>query len=187
MYLFTLALLSAAMGYLLATGRFGRRVDETTGRARSQARVRLNRVEDRFNALFRRSARPDAFRAWALGPGAGLFPPDFKGWLAGLSEPEAHDFSRALDEYAASLGFDLGRLVEGGLDHDPIMRQVFVEAIVVYSPAYRKVRKAQQQVADEAEKNAPPPQAEVKAAEKTPSRRQNHNEAKEASETAAAD
>lgn len=187
MYLLTLALLCAAMGYLLATGRFGRRVDETTRRVRSQTRLRLNRIEDRFNALFRRPASADAFRAWALGSGAGQFPADFKSWLAGLSEAEAHDFSRALDEYAASLGFSLGRLVEGGLDHDPIMRQVFVEAIVVYSPAYRKVRKAQQQAADEAEKNTPPPQAEVQAAEKTPSRRKNHNGAKEASETAAAD
>ncbi len=122
MYLLTLAILSAALGYLLAIGRFGglpRRV---------------------WSALRRR----DAFRQWALGPAARWWPADFKHWLADLSESEASDFHHALDEYARSLGFQLDQVMDGSLDRTPRMRQVFVEAVVVYSPAYRKVRKAQQ-------------------------------------------
>ncbi len=186
MYLLTLALLSAAVGYLLATGRFGRRMDETTGRVRTATARWTNRAGDRWKGLFNRRSSADAFRAWALGPGASLLPDDFKKWLAGLTEGEAQDFSQALGEYADSLGFSLSQLVAGGLDHDPRMRQVFVEAVVVYSPAYRKVRKAQEQAQAEAEKAAAR-QADVQAAEKAPSRRKDHNGAKEPHEAAAAD
>lgn len=186
MYLLTLALLSAAVGYLLATGRFGRRMDETTGRVRTTTARWISNIGDQWKGLFNRQAQADAFRAWALGSGASLLPDDFKKWLAGLTAGEAQDFSRALGEYADSLGFSLASLVEGGLDHDPRMRQVFVEAIVVYSPAYRKVRKAQEQAQVEAEKTAAR-EADVKAAEKAPSRRKDHNGAKESSEVAAAD
>jgi hypothetical protein len=149
MYLLSLLVLFILLGYLLATSRFGARVDGATGRATASSRRWTSRLGERWKGLFNRQAQAEAFRLWALGPGAGLFPQDFKTWLSGLSDAEAQVFRRSLDEYADSLGFDLTQLVEGGLDQDPIMRQVFVEAIVVYSPAYRRARQAQQQAAKE--------------------------------------
>jgi hypothetical protein len=145
MYLLTLLILFILLGYLLAGSRFGERLDSATGKTTASSKRWLSRVGERWRSFFKRSEPTDTFRLWALGAGAGLFPQDFKTWLSGLSPAEAREFHLALDEYADSLGFNLAQLIDGGLDQDPIMRQVFVEAIVVYSPAYRRARQAQQQ------------------------------------------
>jgi hypothetical protein len=161
MYLLTLLVLFILLGYLLAGSRFGQRLDSATGRTTASSKRWLSRQGERWRSLFGRKEQTDTFRLWALGVGAGLFPQDFKTWLSSLSPAEARDFHLALDEYADSLGFSLPQLVDGGLDQDPIMRQVFVEAIVVYSPAYRRARQAQQQAAKkrQAAKKAEPPVA----------------------------
>lgn len=151
MYLLSLLVLFTLLGYLLAFSRFGERLDGATGKAAASSRRWTGRLGDRWRALFNRQGQAEAFRSWALGPGAGLFPQDFRTWLARLSDAEARAFRNSLDEYAGSLGFSLTQLIEGGLDQDPIMRQVFVEAIVVYSPAYRRARQAQQQAAKNSE------------------------------------
>lgn len=150
MYLLALLVLFTLIGYLLATSWFGDRVDETTGRVTASSKRLTGRLGERWRRLFRRQPATEEFRTWALGPGANLFPQDLKTWLASLSETEARDFRHSLDEYADSLGFNLTQLIDGSLDQDPRMRQVFVEAIIVYSPAYRRARQAQQQAAKEA-------------------------------------
>ena len=168
MYLLTLLVLFILLGYLLASSRLGERLDNATSRTTASSKRWLSQLGDRWRSLFKRTEQEDAFRSWALGSGAGLFPQDFKTWLSSLSGAEARDFHYSLDEYADSLGFNLAQLIEGGLDRDPIMRQVFVEAIVVYSPAYRRARQAQQQAAkkrDSAKKAEP--QVEGQAAEKS--------------------
>jgi hypothetical protein len=147
MYLLALLVLFALIGYLLATSWFGDRVDDATDRVTASSKRWTGRLGERWRGLFHRQPESEAFRSWALGPGSELFPQEFKTWLTGLSIDEARDFRHSLDEYADSLGFNLSKLIDGGLDQDPIMRQVFVEAIVVYSPAYRRARKAQQQAA----------------------------------------
>jgi hypothetical protein len=168
MYLLALLVLFTLIGYLLATSWFGDRVDDATGKVTASSKRWTGRLGERWRALFSRQPKADKFRLWALGPGADLFPQDFKLWLADLPDAEARDFRHSLDEYADSLGFNLTELVEGGLDHDPVMRQVFVEAIVVYSPAYRRARQAQQQAAKDsktAKKAAP--ETGPRAAEKS--------------------
>jgi hypothetical protein len=168
MYLLALLVLFTLIGYLLATSWFGDRVDNATGRVAASSRRWTGGLGERWRALFNRQPEVEAFRSWALGSGSELFPQDFKTWLASLSEAEARDFRHSLDEYADSLGFNLTRLIDGGLDHDPRMRQVFVEAIIVYSPAYRRARQAQQQAAKDskaARKTAP--EASPRAAEKS--------------------
>lgn len=171
MYLLSLLVLFILLGYLLATGSFGARVDQAAARATGSARRWVNRLGERWRMLFKGKTQAEAFRAWVLGPGAGLFPEDLKRWLSGLSDAEARDFRRSLDEYADSLGFNLAELIEGGLDHDPIMRQVFVEAIIVYSPAYRRAREAQQQAAKEREAaRKAEPERQASAAEKADGR-----------------
>jgi hypothetical protein len=147
MYLLSLLVLFALLGYLLASSRFGERLDGATGRAVASTKRWTGWLGERWRGLFNRRAETEAFRAWALGQGAALFPQDFKTWLSSLSESEAWAFRRSLEEFADSLDFNLAQLIDGSLDQDPRMRQVFVEAIVVYSPAYRRARQAQQQAA----------------------------------------
>jgi hypothetical protein len=188
MYLFSLFLLFMLTGWILATSRYSKTVDEAAGSVISRIAGFGTWLRNRWRALFGRTsprAASDDFRRYALGAGAPLFPADLKTWLAGLSEDEASSFQRSLSEYSQSLGFRLVELVDGSLDRDPIMRQVFVEAIVVYSPAYRKARQAKKDSAAEAEHNgAHTADPEKQAAQKSPSRRK--QPAAEEAETAAA-
>ncbi len=178
MYLFSLVLLFGLLGYILAISRIGKTIDAATEHW-------VDQFDRRWRSLFKRRSQTSDFRVWALGVGAPLLPDDFKSWLARLSPEEAQDFNWSLIEYTKSLGLHLDQLLDGSLDHDPRMRQVYVEAIVVYSPAYRKARQALQKAAADAEKNpAVDPDAEKQAAEKAPSRRK--QDAADAAETAPA-
>jgi hypothetical protein len=195
MYLLSLFLLFMLAGWILATSRFSQTVDNAAGSVAARISRLGNELRRRWQALFRRGPRSrpvqgDDFRQYALGIGAALFPPDLKTWLAGLTEEETRSFQHSLGEYAQSLGFSLRELVDGSLDRDPIMRQVFVEAIVVYSPAYRKARQAKKDAAAEAENNNgahtadPNAPGDKQPAQKSPSRRK--QPAAEETESAAA-
>lgn len=171
MYLLALLVAFGLLGYLLAT--IQRSNQSRRGASKRSARTALEQVRSRWNNLFTRGLQGNNFWDWAQGPGAPLLPGDFKKWLYGLSDAEVDDFLHNLATYAGTLGFDLTELTTGGLDEEPIMRQVFVEAIVVYSSAYRKARLAQQQ-AEEAgkEKTARAKSGDGKSpAEQNPSRR----------------
>ena len=128
-----------------------------------------------WQARFGGRKQASRFRAWVGGTPAGIFPEDFKTWLAQLSSAQAVAFTRGLNSYAHGLGYDLDQAIEGGLDKQPRMKSVFVEAIVVYSQAYRKAK----QVNQENEKKAPEaarqegPTNDKQTAEKTQSRRRN--------------
>jgi hypothetical protein len=179
MYLFSLVLLFALLGYILAISRFGKTIDAATGRL-------INLFDMRRRSFFKRRSQTSDFRVWALGVGAPLLPDDIKSWLARLSAEEAQDFNWSLIEYTKSLGLQLDQLLDGSLDRDPRMRQVYVEAIVVYSPAYRKARQALKKAAEDAEKNpAMEADAQKQAAEKASSRRKQDATA-DATETAPA-
>jgi hypothetical protein len=188
MYLLSLFVLFMLAGWILATSRFSKPIDEATDSVAARIRGFGQALRRRWQALFGRAAprsRDDDFRRYALGLGAPFFPADLKTWLAGLSEGEARSFQRSLSEYSQSLGLRLAELVDGSLDRDPIMRQVFVEAIVVYSPAYRKARQAKKDAAADSEHNgAHTADAEKQAAQKSPSRRK--QPAAEEAESAAA-
>jgi hypothetical protein len=142
MYLLTLVLVFAVIGYLLAGSRLGERVDRASDRVTDSSRSWVDKAEASWRSLFKTRSRADGFRDWAAGPGADSLPDDFKDWLAALSTEEAREFASALTGFAHSLGFNLDTLVDGGLDQQPILRQVFVETIVVYSDAYRKAKQA---------------------------------------------
>jgi hypothetical protein len=184
MYLVVFLILAVVVGYLLAGSRLGRRVDKTTSSLTKTSQSWADAVESRWRALFSRRSRPEAFRDWALGDGSSQFTREFRDWLADLSAGESQEFCLALADYAKGLGFSLNELVDGGLDQDPFMRQVFVEAIVVYSNAYRKAKRAHQQAKvkkAEQEKSAVKKDGK-KPAEKETSHR-NENVVPEASET----
>jgi hypothetical protein len=193
MELLILLLIFTAIGFLLAESRFGRKVDQAANRVTTTSSSWASRAEDWVRGLFGRRKPQKSFQAWATtGPGAKLMPEDFKEWLAGLSEQEASNFTQALSDYADGLGYSLTTLVEGGLDQQPILRQVFVEAITVYSQAYRKARQVREAQAKQAEA-AKGPEAEAapsgdgkKPAEKRPAGRSAGDAAVESAESAPA-
>lgn len=179
MYLLSLIILFALAGYILATTRFSHQVDSVTDRISASVQRVSRSTRERWQSLFG-PAKGNEFRNWALGVGAPLFPEEFKTWMAEMSPEEALQFQQSLVEYSDSLGFRLIDLVDGSLDNDPIMRQVFVEAIVVYSPAYRKARQAQKKV--DAENKSMPVDSEKRPAEKAASRRKGQNNGQPVSE-----
>jgi Sec-independent protein translocase protein TatA len=181
MNLVVLLIIFLLFGYVLADTRLGRKVDQAAEGAAGSSKNLVDRVEARWKAMFRRGSQADALRAWAANQGSDL-PVEVKTWLAGLAERDLRNFTQALASYSQGLGFNLDTLVEGGLDDEPILRQVFVEAIVVYSDAYRKAKKALEEAEAETQKEAAPPDGK-KPAEKQASRRKREQTA-EAAETA---
>ena len=171
MDLIILVLVFAVLGYFLGVSRLGKQVDRATEQLALTTGKVADNLESRWKSLLKRPKPGEAFRNWVAGAGASLFPEEFKAWLKGLSAQEAQEFSTALGEYSNSLGFSVNKLVDGGLDQDPILRQVFVEAVVVYSSAYRKAKTARQQSEAKESKKAPLPDGEIKPAEKSASRR----------------
>jgi len=165
-----LILVFAVIGYLFGVSRFGRKVDEAAEKAVNSSKKLADGVDQRWRSRFGRKQDEDPFRRWVSGAGANMFTEEFKSWLNSLSVSEAGDFSRAVDQYGSSLGFSLKSLVDGGLDQDPMLRQVFVEAIAVYSSAYRKAKTAHQQ-AQKPETAQPETEGTEKTAETNASRR----------------
>jgi hypothetical protein len=168
MEMLLLVLLFILIGYLLA--RLG-----SSRRERRAARQPVmpgwrDRLEDSWKGAFDRRGLTDDFRVWVYGDPSANLPDDFKHWFGGLTDRDAQEFTHSLANYSRGMGFSLTQLVKGGLDDDPMLRQVFVEAIVVYSSAYRKAKQAQQ-AAVEAEaqgKQRHVPRGK-KSAEKAPS------------------
>jgi hypothetical protein len=170
MELILILILAGGIGYLVSRSRYRKNVDSAVDSVTTTSKSYTDRAVGWWRGRF--GKKSDPFRAWATGPGAAHFDDQFKTWLAGLSEEEAKAFSKSLDGYASGLGFDLSKVEKGELDKQPALMQVFVEAVVVYSGAYRKARQAHQDVAaTSAEKTEQPAAEEKKAAEKSVSRR----------------
>lgn len=187
MDLLVLLLIFALLGYLLGVSRIGSNADRTAEKATLYSKNWVERLGDRWSNFFNPRGFAQRFRKWVMEDAADQFPVDFKNWLDNLSASELSEFVKALTDFSHSSGYSLSALVHGDLDDDPRMRQVFVEAISVYSQAYRKAREANNK------KNTPAEKESHKAdekdgkplAEKTPSRRRatNQNETIEAAST----
>ena len=174
MALIILVIAAVVIGYFLARSRYSDSIDDTAGKVSSTSRSWADSASGWVNTRVLRRKTAEPFREWAAGPGAEQLPNDFSEWLAGLSDEEAAEFTKALDKYSARLGYSLSELVEGDYDGKPALMQVFVEAIVIYSQEYRKAREVQTAEAekDEAEGNEDSASAdEKKPAEKSTSRR----------------
>lgn len=170
MELILILILAGGIGYLFARSKYRKNVDAAVDTVATSSKSYTNKATGWWRRRF--GKKNDPFRAWATGPGAPYFDDAFKTWLAGLSEEEAKAFSKSLEGYSNGLGFDLSKVENGELDKQPALMQVFVEAVVVYSGAYRKARQAHQDVAtNSGEKSEEPATEEKKAAEKSVSRR----------------
>jgi hypothetical protein len=176
--------IAVAIGYFFARGRYGQSISDTAGKAASSSRSWSKHAEDWWQSRVMKRSLSDPFRAWAAGAGADLLPEDFKSWLAGLSDPEARDFTQALDSYSSDLGYSLKDLVNGEYANKPAMMSVFVEAIVVYSQEFRKAREVDEVVPEEAEENDKTAAKKAKPAARQSSRRRKKPPA-ETSEAAA--
>jgi hypothetical protein len=120
--------------------------------------------------------KPKDFIAWATGPGKQNLPEDFNTWFAGLDSGEKKSFSKALASYVDGLGLSLAALTSGRLDKQPDFKSVFVETLVIYSSAYRKIAEAKAKPEAKAEsteavEDPDTPAGEIKPAEKARSRR----------------
>jgi hypothetical protein len=189
MWLILLLVAAGIGGYFFARSRFSKPVEDTASKVGTvtveTTKEYSGKASSWWQRQFGRGDGSDPFRVWAAGAGAAQLPEDFKSWLAGLSEEEAKAFTKSLYDYGKSLGYDFDKLVDGSLDSQPARMQVYVEAVVVYSQAYRKAKQAQKESETaKPEASATNNSSDGKtAAEKSTSRRK--SEAPESSESAA--
>jgi len=171
MELILLLVLFGVIGYLLAGSDFRDRVDRTADRVSARSSSWWVRSKAWWRSRFSPGVSGSEFRAWVAGSGSDSLPDEFREWCAGLSKQEAQEFASSLANYADGLGYNLAQLVAGGLEQKPVMKQVFVEAIVVYSDAYRKAKTTRQQEAESTTQDENTDEDGPQPAQKSASRR----------------
>ena len=156
MTVFLLLIIFILLGYLLAFTPLGDRIvsvaDEMVGQVRGSDRKEKAAAADASD-----------FREWLLTDPA--VPDDLRLWYAGLDNPQALRFEQALQSHGQNTGLQLVSLVTGEIDNKPVLRNIYVEAVSIYSQAYRKAREA---IAVEQEENQPAPEAPEREARPEP-------------------
>ena len=127
MALIILVIAAVVIGYFLARSKYSDTIEETAGKVSTTSRSWADSAGGWVNTRVLRRKSVEPFQEWAAGTGAEYLPDDFKSWLDDLSDEEATEFNRALDEYATSLGYSLTDLVEGDYAGKPALMQVFYE------------------------------------------------------------
>lgn len=183
MQLIIILILFGVIGYMLAGSDFKDRIDHTVSKVSVKSENWWDRTKKWWRSRFSSHVSSQDFKAWVTGPGSDSVPEEFQHWYVGLSTSQAQSFVNSLADYADGLGYNLSLLVAGGLEQKPVMKQVFVEAIVVYSDAYRKAKEANQQ--EESLQEEDMDGDGVKPAQKSTSRRKRQTVA-ETAETASA-
>jgi hypothetical protein len=173
MELIILIAMAVVAGYLFSRSRYSKPVDKATDRVTDSTKQYADKAENWVQRQFGRSTNPNRLRSWAANEGAPHLPVDFKDWLSGLSEKDAQDFTRSLEQNFNSLKYDLNKLLDGSLDSSPALMQTYVEAVVIYSQAYRKAKEART-VAETVDEEPNSKDGKIKA-EKTVSRRKTEN------------
>lgn len=138
MSLIILLFLAGLLGYLLARSQTGARVDQRASDLAEQARGLGSRTGMWVGERLGLARKPRSLRQWAAA--SPDLPEDDRLWIVGLTDEGAAAFALALNNHADSLGLDLARLFSGELDSDEQQRKIYVEAVSIYSRAYRKAR-----------------------------------------------
>lgn len=149
MYLILLLIVFLVLGFFLSRSRFSNSIDGSTKKAANTTRVLAVRNKNWWSARFGRRRGNHSFIEWVNGRGGKYLPGEFTSWFFTLSERQTENFVSTLADYMLGLGFELRKLSDGSLDNKPALLQIYVEAVVIYSNAYRKAKEAQK----EAEKN----------------------------------
>jgi len=176
MFLILLLVAVAVLAYYLAKRDFDKRTVDATRGLSTQAKKVGGDLQDKVKSITgQNQGKPEDFIAWATGPGKEELPEDFNTWFGSLDEADKKSFSKALANYVDSLGMSLAALTSGRLNKQPDFKSVFVETLVIYSSAYRKIAEAKakpEKDSDQSETDKGDPAAgEIKPAEKAPSRR----------------
>jgi hypothetical protein len=146
MVLLLLLIAFALLGFALANTRAAARAEASVSETAGKASQRFTRFNSAWQKRLGIGRAGDDFRAWAAGEGSAYLPDDLNQWLEGLTESEARAFSTSLADYCRGLGFELREVTGGDLVNTrPALFQVYVEALVIYSDAYRKARQAHQE------------------------------------------
>jgi len=174
MYLLVFLIGFGVLGYYLARSSFSVRAEKRVGNVAQAPRRWSENLRDWWRDRFGERPPADPFIAWARSQGTRYFPEDFNIWLADLSPQESHNFNQALQDFTGGLGFDLSSLTDNSLQNKPALMQVYVEAVVIYSQAYRRAKESRQKAEQtEADKqDAKKTKESKKTAEKQASRRQ---------------
>jgi len=175
MFLIILLVAVGVLAYYLARRDFDKKTADATRDISSKAKELGGDLQVRVKDITGQSkGKPEAFIAWASGPGLQDLPQDFNEWFASLNPSEKKTFSKALANYVDGLGMSLAALTSGQLDKQPDFKSVFVETLVIYSSAYRKIAEAKKKPdaqAEKAEAESDTASEEIKPAEKARSRR----------------
>ena len=177
MYLLVFLIGFGVVGYYLARTSFAVRAEQRAGHAAHAPQRWGENLTDWWRNRFGKQPPADPFITWVSNQGASYFPEDFNTWVAGLSTREADAFTQALQDYTGGLGFDLSTLTDNSLQNKPALMQVYVEAVVIYSQAYRRAKESRQKAEqNEADKQEVKKAKEgKKTAEKQASRRRGEN------------
>lgn len=170
MILLILLVAVGVLAYFLARRDIDKKTVEASRGFTTKAKAVGGDVQDRVKGLTGKGKSED-FIAWVAGPGAQVLPEDFKTWFSSLSESDKKAFSKSLAEYVDSLGMNLTALTSGRIDQQPDFKSVFVETLVIYSSAYRKIAEAKNKPKAEEPAADNPEAGEIKPAEKARSRR----------------
>ena len=178
MFLILLLVAVGLLAYYLARRDFDKKTADATRGISSKAKDVGGNLQGRVkNLTGQNQGKPEAFIAWAIGPGQKDLPEEFNTWFVGLPANEQKAFAKALANYVDSLGMSLAALTSGSLDKQPDFKSVFVETLVIYSSAYRKIAEAKAKPAAQEvkadEKTTEQPVGEIQPAEKARSRRSN--------------
>lgn len=146
------------LGYYIARSSLAARAEQRAGQAAQAPKRWSENLVHWWQARFGKHPPEDPFITWVRGQGSHNFPEDFITWLAGLSPHESQAFVQALQDYTGGLGFDLSSLADSSLQNKPALMQVYVEAVVIYSQAYRRAKESRQK--------ADQPEAEAQEAKK---------------------
>lgn len=171
MILIILLVAVGVLAYYLARRDFDKKTVEVSRGFSTKAKAVGDDVQGRVKGLTGKG-KPEDFIAWVAGPGAQELPEEFKIWFTELPDTEKKSFSKALAEYVDSLGMNLNALTSGRIDQQPDFKSVFVETLVIYSSAYRKIAEAKNKPKSTDESGADKTDGgEIKPAEKVRSRR----------------
>lgn len=180
MSLIIMLVLAGLLGYWLARSRAGENLNRRASDLADQAREAGSRSSAWIGQRLGLARKPRSLRTWAAE--SPDLSEDVRVWLVSLNDEEAAAFTLALNNHAETLGLNLARLFSGELDDNDEQRKVYVEAVSIYSQAYRKAREISQEEAP-----SPNPvglEGEVVegkvVAEKKPSRRRGGRRAEEA-------
>jgi hypothetical protein len=137
------------IGYFFARSRYSKHVDNAAQSVSSTSKEYAGKTNSWWQRNFGRDKKADPFISWVEGPGSSQLPAEFTIWFSSLTPDEQNKFTYALDGYLGGLGYDLKQLVDGSLDNKPALLQSYVEAVVVYSDAFRKAQEAHLEVEED--------------------------------------